>query len=441
MFSVYPPLNRNKGRQQIAKTGETNSIRKHSHPTSMGCVSSKLFKKEIEEDVLSESGGGEDYTNHVVFLTSSTYGVLNLDKKNPMQQQQQPGSLKDCVVDEKKLSPPRQEPEVINAWELMQGLEEEGPNLVQDKKSPKSRVFLHGFGDIEARSPLKFLNQVASPRKMRRFGGKENGCRVNARSDYSPKTLLKACTSQGSSKKASPVLRIVRKESPSDAKCDGLRADSWIVSSKRRSLGPLFDPEIVESFEKGLSEEKEQIKKMVSGTPTTVKSRNSQDSASILQQFEQKCPPGGENSVVLYTTTLRGIRKTFEDCNIARSVIESHQVQMFERDISMHSGFKNELRGIMGTKEVKVPLVFVKGRLIGGADEMVKLEEDGKLGILLSGIPRAVSVCNGCAGFRFVMCMDCHGSCKVPDGIGNGKKTVKCGECNENGLIQCPLCS
>jgi glutaredoxin domain-containing cysteine-rich protein 1 len=27
--------------------------------------------------------------------------------------------------------------------------------------------------------------------------------------------------------------------------------------------------------------------------------------------FEEKCPPGGTDSVILYTTTLRGIRKTF----------------------------------------------------------------------------------------------------------------------------------
>lgn len=64
------------------------------------------------------------------------------------------------------------------------------------------------------------------------------------------------------------------------------------------------------------------------------------------------------------------MRKTFEDCNIARSITESHQVQMLKRNILMHSEFKEELRGITGTKGVKVPLVFVKGRMIVGADEM-----------------------------------------------------------------------
>lgn len=404
----------------------------------MGCVSSKLFRKDLSQENLVQKA--DNISNHVVSLTSSTYGVLRLDKENQQQQQQgqhlhlqqQLQSIKKCGIDLKKPSPPRQEPEVINAWEIMQGLEEEVPlsNLIPDKKSPKSRLLLRGFGDLDARSPLKFLNQMASPRKLKKFGGKENA---------TPKSVFKACNMQGSSQKASPMLRVPRKDSPNDAKCESLRIDSGVVLSRRRSLGPLFDPELVASFEKELSEEKEQIKKMVSGTPTAVKKRNSQDSVSILENFEEKCPPGGENAVVLYTTTLRGIRKTFEDCNTARSVIESHQVQMFERDVSMHSGFKDELRGLMGTKEVKVPLVFVKGRLIGGADEIVKLEEDGKLGTLFSGIPKAVAICNGCAGVRFVLCIDCNGSCKVLDE--KGKKTVKCKECNENGLIQCPFCS
>jgi glutaredoxin domain-containing cysteine-rich protein 1 len=136
---------------------------------------------------------------------------------------------------------------------------------------------------------------------------------------------------------------------------------------------------------------------------------------------------------------LRGIRKTFEDCNTARSIIESHHIHIVERDVSMDSGFKEELRRLMGTKEVKVPLVFVKGRLIGGADQVVKLEEEGKLEILFDGIPRGLAGgCEGCAGVRFMMCVQCNGSCKVLDEM--QKKMVRCGECNENGLIQCPIC-
>lgn len=54
---------------------------------------------------------------------------------------------------------------------------------------------------------------------------------------------------------------------------------------------------------------------------------------------------------------------------MARSIIESMNVEVFERAILMHSTFKEELRVLMGSKEVKVPLVFVKVRLIGGAKD------------------------------------------------------------------------
>ncbi|KAM2104566.1 hypothetical protein ACFX1R_015152 [Malus domestica] len=394
----------------------------------MGCASSKLFKKG------DNNGGGEYVINHVVSLTSSTYGVLNLENG------QQP--TKDGVAESKraamKSSPPREDPEVINAWELMEGLEEGIPISNPTKKSPKSSALLRGFADFGSRTPFKLLSQIGSPMKSKRFGGKENnkerGVNVNVLR-YSPKQVLKPNNGGENSCKKMLNWSPGVKGSPVAAKRQSFDSDL----SRRRSLSPLFDPELVASYEKEMSEEEEQIKRMVPLSPKPRKLRiSSKDSESMLQLFEKKCPPGGENAVVVYTTTLRGIRKTFEDCNNLRSIVESHLVHVLERDISMDSGFKEEIRRLMGTKEVKVPLVFVKGRLIGGADEVVKLEEEGKLGILFDGIPRAVIGCQGCAGMRFVMCMVCNGSCKVLDEV--KKKMVKCGECNENGLIHCPLC-
>nr|GMD46258.1 glutaredoxin domain-containing cysteine-rich protein 1 [Ipomoea batatas] len=365
----------------------------------MGCVSSKLFPKDHD---FPFAGDGGCATTHVVSLTSSTYGVLKLDKDS--QPPPPPQCIKECVVEVKKPSPARENPaEVINAWELMEGLDE--TEMPAAKKSPKARSFLD-----HRRSPLKFLNQLASPGKLRRSAGKENKPR---RAEFSPKTIPKAYNLQESPWRVSP------------------RADSMAVCS-RRSLNPLFNPDLGDKLS---SEEEEQIKKMISSTPISRKSRKSQEAIDkILEKFDKKCPPAGENSVVIYTTTLRGIRKTFEDCNTARSILESHHVRTLERDVSMHSGFKEELRGLMGTMVVKVPLVFVKGRMIGGADEVVKLEEEGKLGILLSGIPEAGAGCDGCAGVRFVLCPNCNGSCKV---LGEDlKNTVKCGECNENDAVE-----
>ncbi|KAK6139842.1 hypothetical protein DH2020_026417 [Rehmannia glutinosa] len=374
----------------------------------MGCVSSKLVAKEIEQEKKHKNG---NYTHHVVSLTSSTYGVLSLDKEKENQpQKQEIEEAKQSIAEVNKTSPSREDPpEIINTWELMEGLEEEMPVVAQSKKAQRRDLFCVGLRIwiLEARN--------------------------------SPNTVLKECNNlKENVKKPSPRLWASIKGSPNVKRCDSLRIDSGVVFSKRKSLGPLFDPQLVASFEKEVSEEEEEIKKMVSVSSARI-SQKARDSDAILDSYKKKCPPGGENAVVIYTTTLRGIRKTFEDCNVARLIIESHNVLMFERDISMDSGFKEEIRGLMGSKEVRVPLVFVKGRLIGGADEMVKLDEEGKLGILLDGILRAAAAgCPGCAGIRFMMCVECNGSCKL---LGDdGRKSVKCCKCNENGLIVCPIC-
>ncbi|KAI9122291.1 hypothetical protein K1719_006980 [Acacia pycnantha] len=401
----------------------------------MGCVSSKLLRKDLRQEVFINANGG-DYVNHVVSLTSTTYGALKLDSEQ---------SVVECVADSKRLekSPPREDPEVINAWELMEGLEDGVPASYQAKKSPKTSPFLRGFIGSDTRSPFKLLNQFGSPKTVKKSGGKENKVQGNMirggmrRLDYSPKGILKS--SNVSPKSSKPVLNsnFSVKGSPICASRNSFGSDSG-HSSRKRSATPLFDPELLATYEKELSEEEEQIKRIVWATAKGRRSRKSKDSESVLETFEKICPPGGENSVVIYTTTLRGIRKTFEDCNKVRLILESYDIRIFERDISMDAGFKEELRQLMGTKGVKVPVVFVKGRLIGGVEEVMKLEEEEKLGVLFEGIPRARCECEGCGDVRFVMCVKCNGSCKVLDK--EHQKTVKCGQCNENGLIQCPIC-
>lgn len=163
-----------------------------------------------------------------------------------------------------------------------------------------------------------------------------------------------------------------------------------------------------------------------------------------LKDFEEKCPPGGSNAVVLYTTNLRGIRKTFEDCHAIKFLLESFKVTFYERDVSMHLDFRDELWKTLGGRVVP-PRLFIKGRYIGGADEVVGLHEQGKLKKLLEGIPTLVSnsPCNGCANIRFLVCFNCNGSRKVlKDGNVNDDHDfyIRCPECNENGLVKCPIC-
>ncbi|XP_059646569.1 uncharacterized protein At3g28850-like [Cornus florida] len=162
---------------------------------------------------------------------------------------------------------------------------------------------------------------------------------------------------------------------------------------------------------------------------------------ATLSGFEEKCPPGGSESVILYTTSLRGIRKTFEDCSTIRFLLESFRIMFYERDVSMHLEFREELWRILGGRVVP-PRLFIKGRHIGGADEVVGLHEQGKLKKLLQGIPLnpSNSPCNGCAGFRFVLCSNCSGSCRIIPDEQLNELSIRCPECNENGLVKCPVC-
>ncbi|XP_028774733.1 uncharacterized protein LOC114731675 [Neltuma alba] len=163
-----------------------------------------------------------------------------------------------------------------------------------------------------------------------------------------------------------------------------------------------------------------------------------------LSDFPEKCPPGGMEGVVIYTTSLGGVRKTFEDCNRVREVLESHRVVYDERDVSLHGEFLKEMKEMVG-EGVTVPRVFVKGRYIGGAEEVVELNESGRLGRILNAtrVERGIGrqACEGCGGARFVPCLECGGSCKVIETAASGGEVKRrCPHCNENGLVHCPAC-
>ncbi|XP_047065020.1 uncharacterized protein At5g39865-like [Lolium rigidum] len=167
-----------------------------------------------------------------------------------------------------------------------------------------------------------------------------------------------------------------------------------------------------------------------------------------------RCPPGGAHCAVLYTTTLRALRDTFEACNAARAALHAHGVAFRERDLSMDRGFRDELRALLPLPlPLTLPRLFVRGRHVGGAEEVLRMDEEGALGPLLHGLPRARPggrCCDGCGGMRFLPCFDCSGSRKVvvaaaAGAVVKGRRErgvlLRCGECNENGLVLCPICS
>ena len=110
-----------------------------------------------------------------------------------------------------------------------------------------------------------------------------------------------------------------------------------------------------------------------------------------------------------------------------------------ERDISMDVAYRKELQRVLGESHVSLPQVFIKGKYIGGADVIRQLLEAGELVRLLKGLPLGPAMpCANCNDMRFAPCANCNGSRRVFDEDDEQRK--RCTECNENGLVRCPLC-
>ncbi|KAL3717964.1 hypothetical protein ACJRO7_003147 [Eucalyptus globulus] len=157
---------------------------------------------------------------------------------------------------------------------------------------------------------------------------------------------------------------------------------------------------------------------------------------------DAKQPSVPDLTVVLYFTSLRVVRKTFEDCRAVRSILRGFRVRIDERDLSMDASYLGELQGIVGRKKVSLPCVFVGGRLVGGLEEVRQLHESGELKRMIAGLPAAAAAaaggCDACGGLRFGVCEECSGSHKIYSEKA-GFRT--CQTCNANGLVRCPSCS
>ncbi|KAF9623547.1 hypothetical protein IFM89_003337 [Coptis chinensis] len=116
-------------------------------------------------------------------------------------------------------------------------------------------------------------------------------------------------------------------------------------------------------------------------TPVDMKiSSNRYTWEMLLEKFPKKCPPGGENSVVLYTSL-----EVMGDTNRIRSTFQNIRINYSVRNIS-NLDYEEELTKLLG--KVEVPALFVQGRYIGGTNEVQKLNKEGKLKILFGGIPK-----------------------------------------------------
>lgn len=479
----------------------------------MGCVAGKLSNKKLRKRQRQRSiSVSASAPNHMVALTSSTYGVLRVDSspRAEVKCKAKEENNQSLSVDVKKSSNQTKSSEsdsingpegnnwvekkvieqenagnsgsedqqvtTINAWELMAGLDDIGESPTKKCLEKPTTSFYHTIEEIDARVPGKasekkcfgkenaMPKQISMPGKGKyEFGLSSPLGEIDFNQSSSPLGEIDFNKYNSSEKVGFHVASVPSKQRNRRRSSHGSMTDLKVAASRRldsslrlsldlikEPSSPLFDPNLLASFEKALENLSEEEWNAIRNSEAQRHRKSPRDGVfswalesdknkdDPLGNFEEKCPPGGANAVVLYTTTLRGIRKTFEDCNNVRDALESYGICISERDVSMHLEFRNELRKLMGGKLVTVPRVFIKGRYIGGADEVLRIHEEGKMSDLIAGIPTGMAgICDGCAGVRFVPCLDCSGSCKLVTG---DNLFVRCPECNENGLIQCPIC-
>ncbi|KZV47511.1 hypothetical protein F511_29609 [Dorcoceras hygrometricum] len=321
------------------------------------------------------------------------------------------------VIPKTPVRTPPGEPEMINAWEMMEGLEDISP--------PRPVHHFRSFSfNVPRNSSLSSMDDLQPTPRVQ-----ENGTAA-------PK---------------SSWLDLADNDTNSNSNSN----DTSIVSE--------FDPEVIAEFRKSLED-------LPPANPFYLKSLDGKkepalagkDRAADVKKNEKS---GGKHKLIVYFTSLRGVRKTYEDCCHVRVILKGLGVKVDERDVSMHSRFKDELkellRGELG-HSVGLPRVFLGESYIGGADEIRRLNEEGKLEKMVEkceflhyskGGGGNGHVCEACGDIRFVPCETCSGSCKIyyegeydyGDEEESEENEHECGfrrcqDCNENGLVLCPVC-
>lgn len=311
------------------------------------------------------------------------------------------------VIPKTPIRTPPGEPETINTWELMEGLEDISPF--------RSPIHVRSFSFDVVRDPNPMPTSPIDRPKSRFH---ENGT-------ASPKPM-------------------------------------WLHMADNEDLNtnsgvPEFDPEIISNFRKSLEElspdHDKQLGTVENDLSIDTKIENDTFSDHNWSPYDKE-----KEKLVVYFTSLRGVRKTYEDCCHVRVILKSLGVRVDERDVSMHSGFKEELKELLkdGFHGGSLPKVFVGNKYIGGADEIRRLNEDGQLEKLLEccekvddGCGDGGKACEACGDIRFVPCETCSGSCKIyyeaeeeqtEEGEEEEYGFQRCPDCNENGLIRCPIC-
>ncbi|XP_021762262.1 uncharacterized protein At3g28850-like [Chenopodium quinoa] len=462
----YSPMSRRSFSMNVHHPPEKQGDSYHMVALTSSTLGSIRLEKPVD---LSFSAGAERWDDHfereeVDFRKNHEEGIeKNKDFTMGMIEAKAWSKMIDekitRVVPKTPIRTPPGEPETINVRELMEGLEDSNT------------------------SPLRLLGE----KHVRSFSFNVSVDSILPLVD-SPRGLQKS-----------------RMDSPKNVKAwfDAQEKDDNNVNSISKALVSEFDPEVISVFRKALEElsptnpfhlkardgvrEQQNLIKDDGGLQVADNSSGDDDGYAHVNGFvdriiaEEKddmssspdcvyVQSNGEETydvvinptkerVILYFTSLRGVRGTYENCCYVRLILKGLGVRVDERDVSMHSGFKEELKELLGEGfKGGLPKVFIGERYIGGIDEIRKMHEDGKLKKIVAHCERLeddggnlVDVCEACGDIRFVPCKTCSGSCKIyyeheedddddeeyeEDDYG----FQRCPDCNENGLIRCPIC-
>ncbi|KAK9671242.1 hypothetical protein RND81_12G015800 [Saponaria officinalis] len=396
-------------------------------------------------------------SHHLVCLTSSTYGSLdnNINIKN--------NSF--CVEDDcfsGKSSPDS----VINTWELMEGLEDDvngvgfvlkSSNFCDFKNTQK--ISASKLDDFKVNlSNLCHFNDAQKNSASKLGLNSSNICDLglNLSDSYVFVEMPDKIVEKNPNISSKPLWKHLSEESLL-SKMDPNVCNAYdraLLAKKSVGSGPSPSPLVSKSKSTG------SIAPIASKLPSddTICRTPLCDDDNIVSKFKSsgsvtpissklpsddticRTPLYEDDKIVLYFTSLRGIRKTYEDCSLVRMILRGFRVVVDERDISMDSSYRNELQSALLGNAITLPQLFIKGKRIGGADDVRLLHESGELERILDGFPTKDCgfVCRGCGDARFVPCLNCNGSRKVfREEEGHMRR---CSDCNENGLIRCPGC-
>ena len=73
------------------------------------------------------------------------------------------------------------------------------------------------------------------------------------------------------------------------------------------------------------------------------------------------------DKIIIYTTSMRIVRQTFEDCQFVRKLFQNHRVKYEERDLFMNIQHQQELLDRLEgeVEQITLPMIFIDGELIG----------------------------------------------------------------------------